>query len=448
MSAPTLQARARAAMLVLMMLGALPSCSEDDHLTDEDTLPYDISDPTATPVFVDGVTPIAASFLNACVLDFADQGDACALLPAPRSACISEARYGVGLGQLGQSVAVAPVAGYDSNSVVGLVSTGRSLVVEVSRTVTAVPTHTHARVERASMAVLETITATSATFRYAALATDGGLLLRPTDLGSEAVDPEALATPPVFVNTVGTIISAAANGEQLFTADQGATAFKATSRDGVALWSLAHPWTSGLGVINPAVGCDGARAYLVGDEDSTGAKLRVRAVVPETGATLWTYAPTHVAYGTTINRVASNGELVAIHNARRLVVLDARTGAEVWTTTYATGPGAERAGLSLAWGPDGRLYVGRSTYTGAASADNGLYCYDGTTGRLIWANGLVVPEALEQDGAGLFVAFVDGANIKVGRVEHGAGPMMMQRAEATDRYRRPWAKLLIPARVR
>lgn len=405
-------------------------------------MPYDINDGSSSVVFNDGQTPITANMLNACVIDFADQAHACAVVPAPRTVCVSEAAYDVGIGEasVDEVIDSGDALLFDGASVI---STGRSLFVTTHRLVTAVPTHKTMRVARADLVAEETLPTTGLISLYGVSATDGGIVWaqRPDGLNLDALDPEDLLAPASATLAVGSVVrSVATNGAQVVTATAGANPFKGWARaGGAALWTLAAPYTSALSPTNPAIGLDGARAYLVTDEDSSGAKLRVRAVVPTTGATIWTYAPAYLYYATTTPRVASNGELVAVHISRRIVVLDARTGAELWTVLYSGGPTTIR-GLGLAWGPDGRLYVGRA----GGGADNGLYCYDGVTGRLVWSTTDIEPLAVEQDGAGLFVVYEDGDDVRIARIGHSAGPMLMQRVEPTARHRRPWSKLLVP----
>jgi outer membrane protein assembly factor BamB len=214
---------------------------------------------------------------------------------------------------------------------------------------------------------------------------------------------------------------------------------------GAALFTATNPYTPAAGFYVLGAAADGARAYLLTNVDSTGAKVRVRAYNITTGATLWSWAPAY-AYASATSpvvrqRITSNGELVAVLTSSRLVVLNASTGAELWTVDYTDTVEGGYHGLSLAWGPRGRLYVGRR---GAATND-GLYCYEGATGRAIWATSAIEPLDLVQDGGGLFAAYSSGSDIKVARLAHETGPMLMQLVAPTARHRRPWPKALIPA---
>lgn len=438
--------------LALLLTALALACADpiDNPDPSEAPMPYDISDPTSATRYVDGVTPVAANWLNSCVVDFSDQADAIAGKDAPDTVCVSEADYTVEIG--GEILAASPDATANLDDL-HLASTGGHLLLQAYSTG---PSASRVRrLVRRDLSVDETLSQSPTTFISASLATDGELVWKTAldALGIEARAAQDLAAPasvtialPYNARDIDT------NGAQVVVAAADTTTpanniFRGYAvTGGAALWSIASPWTTALGYTHSQIACDGTRAYLMSDEDSTGAQVRVRAVGITSGATLWTYAPAYeyadATYLDVRQRVVSNGEQLAILLSSRLIVLNAATGAELWTATYADPPSSyTNLGLSLAWGPGGRLYAGR----GGASSEDGLYCYDGVTGRLIWSNATISPLALTQDGAGLWIAYANGATVDVAKIAHETGSLLMQRVSSGARHRRPWSKLLIPA---
>lgn len=442
----------------LILCLALIGCSEDDPTTYEDAMPYDVTEPAATLDFTDGVTPIAAEMLNACVVDFSDQQDAISEKEAPDAVCVSES------GQAAHG-AILVEEDVDDDTVgtlldIALESTGGRALLSVHRSAGAGLAHTSwTRRDIVAIDAASESNALTTANACTSLATDGGwafLRLPGATLGAQARDAEALDEAALVTYTMSyPVRSLAVNGAHVViaAAEDGTPAnnqIRAYPRaGGAALWTLASPWTTAHATTQLAVAADGQRAYILGDENSTGAKVRVRAVDVAAGTTVWTYTPTYEHADATWyqvkQRIATNGELVAILTSRRVIVLNAADGAELWTRDFTDpvigGFSPFYMGLSLAWGPYNRLYVGRAF----VASNDGVWAFEGAGGRLLWRNAAIDPLALVQDGGGLFAAYDAGSTIRIARLQCEAGPMLMQRASSTDRYRRPWPKLLIPA---
>jgi len=445
--------------MIMVLLLAL-SCGDATHTPtpdEEPAMPYDVTDGSSATRFEDGQTPIAAEWLNSCVVDFNEQNDAIVSKDAPDVVCISETTNNTasGLAALDVEFDIPGGALFD----IGIESTGGVLLVQRVRSATL--GNKLRRITRRTLAIdelLEENGALAGDDISCAVATDGELLWRTSQVanGVEAFSALDLAAGPlVEIATTYAVRDIATNGAQVFvtTAQSGTPAnnqIRAFPRaGGAALWSIASPWASAHATTQLAIACDGARAYVLGDLSSTGAKVRVRAVAATTGATLWTYAPAyeHADAGSyrVRQRIASNGELVAVLTSRRLIVLNALDGAELWTVNY-TDPTLSAfspsfTGLSLSWGAGGVVYVGRA---GAATL-NGVFAYDGATGRALWSNTTLTPLAMVQDGAGLFVVRDTGAALNIARISCCSGPQLMQRANGDESARRPWPKLLIPS---
>lgn len=449
--------RTTAYLAALALLAALvASCGGDFYTTpnpdEEPALPYDIDEGGSATRYTDGVTPVVANWLNACVVDFSDQADAIAAKDAPDTVCVSEASYAHGHGEI---VAESGALGTTTNLFdVALESTGGALLLSAYNT--GPGTSRTRRLVRRAPASAELLEELTTGGDYAAqVATDGERVWRAGAGGLvvEGRDAASLATAPAVTLAAQSelVRSLATNGAHVAVVSASSTTpannfLRVYPRaGGAALFTVTNPYTPAAGFYLLSVAADGARAYLLTNVDSSGAKARLRAVNVTTGATLWSWAPAYEYASATSpvvrQRVASNGELVAVLTSRRLAVLNAFTGAELWTVDYTDPVEGGYHGLSLGWGPGGRLYVGRR---GAATAD-GLYCYDGATGRAIWSTAAIEPLDLVQDGAGLFVAYSSGSDIRVARVAHESGPLLMQRVEPGARHRRPWSKALVPA---
>lgn len=446
------------ALLALILCLSLTACSEDDPQLYEDMMPYDVTEPAATLDFTDGVTPIAAEMLNACVVDFSDQQDAIAEKAAPDAVCVSE----FGQAAHGDVLVDEPIDDDTVGSLLdlSLESTGGRILATIHRSAGPGITHsTWARRDGAAIDLEEEGSGLSNANSNSPLATDGRYMYvrqpGPT-FTVGARDAEDLSLAALVTYSMSYPVRAiAANGAHVIiaSAEDGTPAnnqIRAYPRaGGAALWTLTSPWTTAHATTQLAVAADGERAYILGDEDSTGAKVRVRAVDVASGTTLWTYTPTYEHADATWyqvrQRISSNGELVAILTSRRVIVLNAYDGSELWTrdfTDEVTGSFSPwYLGLSLAWGPYNRLYVGRAF----VASSEGTWAFEGVTGRVLWRNDALEPLALAQDGGGLFAIYDAGTELDLARIQCESGPMLMTRAEPTDRYRRPWAKLLIPA---
>lgn len=440
--------------LVSFLLFAACACGDvATEPTEEVAMPYDITDGSSSTRFTDGQTPIAAQFLNNCVVEFESQHDAIVSKDVPGLACVAEVDYGVAPG----AVVAEAVRGSATFLLgVSLESTGGRLVLATVNGGTVIKTLQI--IDRSTLAQVDEQSWDSgfSLDGYDALATDGE---RAWITGTNSVQVQGYATDDVGAGAAVSLTlpyevrSLSTNGPHLGVASSEGVStnyvFRAYNRTGGAqLWSISNPWTAVSGLNQPEIAVDGRAAYLMQGEDSTGSKLRVRAVNIETGATLWTFSPAYEYADSVANgvrqRIASNGELVAVVLSKRVVVVNAYTGVELWNATYTDPPayGTNPAGLSVAWGADGRLYVGRAK----AATQNGVYVYDGVTGRLIWSATNIAPLALVQDGAGLFAAYASGADLRVARLGWGySGPLLMQRVDAaTGRYRRPAARAIVP----
>lgn len=444
--------------LLVVLLGA--SCGDLDTFTPPpgaDMPPFDINEPGAETRYVDGVSPVTAPWLNACVVDFSDQADAVASKDAPDAVCISE-------GAQAAPGAVIIEGAVDDDTVgslldLALESTGAQLLLTRHRSAgPGLNTSTWTRRAIDAGESLEQSNSLTTANSSSPIATDGGwLFLRGpgATLQVQAFDVTDLAAgAQVSYSVSWPVRSLAVNGAQVIAAaaEDGTPAnnqIRAYNRaGGAALWTLTSPWTTAHATTQLQVAADGARAYILGDENSTGAKVRVRAVNVATGATLWTYAPTYQHADATwyqvAQRISSNGELVAVLTSRRVIVLNAADGSELWTRDFTdpvTGSFSPwQLGLTLAWGPGHRLYVGRAF----VASNEGIWAFDGVTGRLLWRQDAIEPLGMVQDGGALFVVYDAGAALNLARIQCVSGPLLMQRADPTDEHRRPWPKLLVP----
>lgn len=428
----------RGAVVMMVAAALLMGCGAADE--EDQGMPYDTDVLTNPADFTDGVTPVPADFFNSALVCFTSLQQATAR-GVGEMVCVAEEDGSV---EPGGSLETVALEAFDASDEFALETTSRELLFVWMDATTGAPRLR--RFDRTTLVVEENITGFGGDFTGSArLATEGSLALVAESGTLHAFVAADLADGVQYTLNVGDttdrLYDVATNGARVFTAvEVGSFATDEWSAwpraGGAASWSVSK-WVTGLVDLH-AVAADARHAYLVTDEDATGAKLRVRAVTEDAGATVWTAAPAY-DFGTMVPRAVSNGEILVVALNQRIVAYEAATGTELWTKTFANA--ASRARVTF--GPRGQVFLARQ---GSASS-NGVWAYDAATGRTLWTRADIVGVLdLVCDGPSLFVVFTTAGTTYLSRLAADLGPQVMLRVEETSKARTPWPRLMIPVR--